>query len=125
MARDYVGEYRFTDSKYCDEENEWDATTLYKEVEKQGVKPFRFPLSCLNMRIRRFRWVENIADISHHAKRIELADKSIPIILCPEGSILDGYHRICRALIDCDSHIMAYRLDEMPKPDRKSDGEES
>ena len=56
-------------------------------------------------------------DIVQHAKQIFEADISYPIILCPEGRIMDGMHRVCKASIDGHKFISAVRLTELHKPD--------
>lgn len=39
-------------------------------------------------------------DIAQHAKQIYEADLSYPIILCPEGKVMDGMHRVCKAFLE-------------------------
>jgi len=56
-------------------------------------------------------------DIVQHAKQIFEADISYPIILCPEGRVMDGMHRVCKASIDGHKYISAVRLTELHKPD--------
>lgn len=40
-----------------------------------------------------------------------------PIILDNFGQVADGWHRICKAILDGKKTIKAYRITEMPKPD--------
>jgi len=107
--------YTFSDSKYSDSETEWTAKSLYEQAEKEGAVAYKFPLKFYDYSGRRFHQLDTIADMVHHAKRVAEADTSIPIILCKDGEVLDGYHRIVRATIDGDNHVMAYRLKELPK----------
>lgn len=110
--------YTFSDSVFHDDGDEWNAPTIYKAVEDQKLKPFKFPMKCMNLCQNRFRNTNNISDMAHHVSRCENVDMDIPIVLCPDGEILDGYHRIVRAVINGDENIMAYRLEKMPRPDR-------
>ncbi len=55
--------------------------------------------------------------VLEHAQLIRAADLRYPIILCPEGRIMDGMHRVLRALDDGRDTIPAYRLITMPAPD--------
>lgn len=48
-------------------------------------------------------------DFCKHMKRIQEADLSYPIILHPEGHIMDGYHRLCKAYMLGHTHIAAKR----------------
>ena len=56
--------------------------------------------------------------IAEHAKLIEEADLSYPIIVDPEGRVMDGMHRVCKALNSGLESIWAYQLPELPEPDR-------
>lgn len=49
-----------------------------------------------------------------HMKRVNDADLSYPIILTPEGYICDGWHRLCKAILNGDRYIQAVRLKNMP-----------
>ena len=56
-------------------------------------------------------------DIAEHAKSIFEADISYPIILCPEGRVMDGMHRVCKALIEKQKYIKAVKLTKLHAPD--------
>lgn len=55
--------------------------------------------------------------IAEHAILIEEADLSFPIILDPEGRVMDGMHRVCKALNNGEDRILAYYLPTLPEPD--------
>lgn len=56
-------------------------------------------------------------DLVGHMQLVSAADLNYPIILSPDGRIMDGMHRIAKALLLGHSEIMAVRLDLMPEPD--------
>jgi len=56
-------------------------------------------------------------EIAQHAKLIYEADVSYPIILCPEGRVMDGMHRVCKAFLEAHSTISAVRFTELHAPD--------
>lgn len=56
-------------------------------------------------------------DIAQHAKQIYEADTSYPIILCPEGRVMDGMHRVCKAHLEEHKTISAVRFAELHEPD--------
>ena len=56
-------------------------------------------------------------DIAKHAKQIYEADLAYPIILCPEGRVMDGMHRACKALIEERSFILAVQFTKLHQPD--------
>ena len=55
--------------------------------------------------------------IIEHAQLIQACDLAYPIILDRQGRVMDGMHRICRAVIDNISEIPAVRFMVDPKPD--------
>jgi len=57
----------------------------------------------------------NLSDFMFHMKRIESASLDYPIILSPDGIIIDGYHRICKAIMKGLETIKAVRLSVMPE----------
>jgi hypothetical protein len=52
-----------------------------------------------------------------HARLIEEADLSYPIILSSGGDVMDGRHRIAKAALKNEPHILAVRFAEDPEPD--------
>jgi hypothetical protein len=52
-----------------------------------------------------------------HARRIEGADLSMPIILASDGQVLDGMHRIAKAVLIGRTSVTAQRLAADPNPD--------
>jgi len=56
-------------------------------------------------------------DIANHAKQIYEADLFYPIILCPEGRVMDGMHRVCKAYLEGLEHIPAVKLAVLHTPD--------
>ncbi len=55
--------------------------------------------------------------IAQHMRLVQAADLAFPIILCPEGKLLDGMHRAVKALLEEREFIAAYRLPYLPEPD--------
>jgi hypothetical protein len=52
-----------------------------------------------------------------HAQLMEAAELSYPIILAADGSVMDGMHRVSKALRDSRSSIDAVQFTEDPSPD--------
>lgn len=52
-----------------------------------------------------------------HARRIAAVDTQFPIIMGPDGRVMDGMHRIARALLDGRDTIRGRVFDELPEPD--------
>lgn len=58
--------------------------------------------------------------VVEHAERIRTVDPSHPILLGPDGRIMDGMHRVARALLDGRDTIAARRFPELPEPDHRN-----
>lgn len=55
--------------------------------------------------------------IVEHFRLVEEVDMSYPIILTPDGRVVDGMHRVARALLEGHRAIKAVRLPAVPAPD--------
>lgn len=56
-----------------------------------------------------------------HMRAVEAADLDWPIILDEDGELMDGRHRIMKAMLLNQPTIKAVRFDENPTPDRVAD----
>lgn len=56
-------------------------------------------------------------EVAGHARLIGETDPEHPIILSADGRVMDGMHRVCRALIEGRETIRAVRFPEDPEPD--------
>ena len=52
-----------------------------------------------------------------HLKLIDAADLSFPIILSAAGAVMDGRHRVAKALWQGRTEVEAVQFDEDPAPD--------
>jgi hypothetical protein len=57
-------------------------------------------------------------EVVGHVRRIQEANLAHPIILSADGRVMDGMHRIAKALMEGRTHIDAKRFDIDPTPDR-------
>lgn len=55
--------------------------------------------------------------VIEHVRLIEAADLSYPIILSATGEVMDGMHRVVKAVLRGDTEIVAVQFDEDPEPD--------
>lgn len=56
-----------------------------------------------------------------HMKAVNSACLDFPIILDEDGELMDGRHRLMKAMLEGVGVIKAVRFDENPTPDRVSD----
>ncbi|MCZ6678642.1 MAG: chromosome partitioning protein ParB [Candidatus Poribacteria bacterium] len=62
-------------------------------------------------------YVPTIRKVAEHCKKIIDADLDYPIILNADGYLMDGGHRIAKALIQGQTKIKAVQFEIMPTPD--------
>ena len=55
--------------------------------------------------------------VAEHARLINEADLSFPIILSADGRVMDGMHRVAKALIENVDDLPAKRFAQDPAPD--------
>ncbi len=99
----------------------WDVVTLIAATD--GLVVEAVPVSTFAAMLEEVMWfggeVEpTVRAVIEHAERIRSADLSFPIILSSTGIVVDGMHRIARAVLDGHEMIDAVRFVEDPPPDR-------
>lgn len=66
-------------------------------------------------------WFEGKAptcrEVAEHARRIDTADLSRPVILAVDGGLMDGGHRIAKAYLLGQTTVLARRFRHDPQPD--------
>ena len=55
--------------------------------------------------------------VVEHCSLILAADLSYPIILDSTGRVMDGMHRVCKALMEGRTHVPAVQFQRDPDPD--------
>jgi hypothetical protein len=55
--------------------------------------------------------------VAEHAKLIDEADLKFPIILSSDGRVMDGMHRVAKAVMQNISNLPAKRFSQDPEPD--------
>jgi hypothetical protein len=59
-----------------------------------------------------------VRNVVHHVRHaMDGVDPRHPVILGPDDRVMDGMHRITRALVEGRTHVTAVRLDPLPPPD--------
>jgi hypothetical protein len=58
-----------------------------------------------------------VVAVVEHVRLVNDADLAYPIILDPDGRVMDGMHRVAKALLLGHSTIAAKRLATLPEPD--------
>lgn len=55
--------------------------------------------------------------LAHHMELVTKTDLAYPIILCAEGRLMDGMHRVVKAMTEHREHVRAVRFAVTPAPD--------
>ncbi len=58
-----------------------------------------------------------VRDLVRHMELVQRADLGYPVILGAEGQLMDGMHRVARALLEGRTTVVAVRFAEQPDPD--------
>lgn len=58
-----------------------------------------------------------VRSVVEHCRLIQQVDLGYPIVLDPDGRVMDGMHRVARALLEGHTTIKARRLVQLPAPD--------
>jgi hypothetical protein len=60
-----------------------------------------------------------VRKIVEHMRLVQEVDPSYPIILGADGRVMDGMHRVARALLEGRETIAAVRFEVQPEPDHQ------
>lgn len=93
----------------------WEASTLFKA--SKDLQCYDLQLSALNLDTP-FPTSDTMASFAYQMKRVLESNLDYPVIQAPDGWIMDGYHRIVKAIIEGRTTIKAVRLPVLPEADR-------
>ena len=93
----------------------WYATTLIKASKDLPVKSIPINNKMLDTKIQ---WtLDTFFDLKQHMIRMKNADLKFPVIIGPKGIIIDGYHRLMKAMSLNKTSIKYIKLDKLPPHD--------
>lgn len=104
--------------KFSDGGKTWFVSRLIEKAK--GLPIQEMPLSGLNT-YNMFPKSATMNEFVSHVKKVNDADLSYPIILDDEGYIMDGRHRVAKAILIGEKTIKFVRFDETPAPDKYED----
>jgi len=89
----------------------WKAKELIKHSKKYEI--FNLPLAGIDL--TKHAWsVKDMDDFIFQVNRVKNTSLEYPIILDYTGCVCDGWHRICKAILQGCTTIKAIRLETMP-----------
>ncbi len=92
----------------------WKIQDLRKAVEQEPV--YQVPLAFLDLANHKFSDDEGLIDFATHMKHVNESDPDDPIIFDQWGRILDGRHRIVKALLEGRTTIPARKVPDGTVP---------
>lgn len=97
--------------------NTWSVARLFELSRELPV--MEVPLVHLNM----YYYYERLTlrDMVMHMKAVQEADLEKPIILDEDGDLMDGRHRLMKAMLNGVETIKVVRFDENPSPCKVKD----
>jgi len=82
----------------------------------KDLEPFDVPLRHLFIGMPIFDPITNARELAGHCKRVNDTDLKYPVIMDADGLIMDGWHRVVKALVDGRETIKAVRFEKTPAP---------
>ena len=87
----------------------------------RDLSAFQVPIDSIG-EIDSVYWFDEINEpsvrgVAEHARLIQEVDPSFPIILGSDGRVMDGMHRVARALLEGRTTISAVRFESPVEPD--------
>lgn len=95
--------------------NVWRIETLI--LASARLKTFRFYLDNISLNDPITWRLANVRDATFHFNRVNSADLSVPIVLRSDGCIMDGWHRVIKAIVQKRKYILARQFVKNPPPD--------
>ena len=98
----------------------WDVERLI--ALSKGLTPTALPLNWIR-EIDEVYWFDDVKQrptcrkVLEHMRLIHEVDLSYPIILGVDGRVMDGMHRVAKALLQGDEVIAAVQFEREPEPD--------
>ena len=114
---DIIGGMKFEQSEFHRGKNVWAAETLYLFAKAKEYPVQDLPLWAIDLSDEPFN-ARDLNNLIFQCRRVQDCSLEYPIILDNYGQIADGYHRLCKAILEGRETIKAIRLEEMPAPDR-------
>lgn len=106
---------RVENNKFRSGRQVWGIMRLFEKAK--GLEPFDLPLQAIYIGTKIWEPIESPKKLAEHMKQVMAVDLNYPVILDDEGFIMDGWHRVAKALLEGFPTIKAVRFDETPDCD--------
>lgn len=102
-----------------DDGNKYSDSSLWEEAKKYEAITVNTKDLLNSLNEEEKQEIESMID---DYKRINECLLEFPIILTPDNHLADGYHRICKTIIENIKEIKVVKFNKMPKPDGDKNG---
>lgn len=106
---------KLSENKYRDGNKVYIVANLIERAK--DLEPFDLPLIGFNASSNVWHPISCAYELARKMKRVQQADLDCPIILDESGFVMDGWHRIAKALLEGRETIKAVRFKETPPCD--------
>lgn len=93
----------------------WLVSTLV--VASKDLKPFDMPINYIDRSYFPLQYSDNFQDVVNEINRVQDADLTKPIIISACGVLMDGRHRVLKAMLKGKKTIKAVQFSSNPKED--------
>lgn len=107
----------FAESGYHGGNKTWNAQTLYNSAKAKEYPIRDMPLWNTGLAVGPFE-CSRLHSFIFQCKRVLDCSSDYPVIPDEAGQTADGYHGLCKAVLEGRKTIKAVRLPEMPASDR-------
>lgn len=109
----HIKEYIHGEGGYNTKDVAYDLNILLEAIK--GLDVFDIQLAAIDLSVTPWSGDIDIRRFIYHMNRCNKTEPEYPIILNPSGYIIDGWHRVVKAIIDGKTEIPAVRLITMPE----------
>ena len=113
--KDILSKTSTTEEKFVLKGDEWITDRLIAASKDLPV----FDLPVKHIDISSWPWgnIEDVAQFAYRVKRTNDVDLQYPVIMNDKGYIMNGWHRVVKAIIEGKESVKAVRFDKTPPPD--------
>lgn len=109
-----------SNGRYTDKDGYYYSVTRLIEHSKE-LPIFYMPIAGIHIGEIVFPESRTARAIAEHVKRVNETDLRYPILLDPDGFIMDGWHRVVKAIVEGKKMIKARRFEALPPYDGKNE----
>lgn len=117
----HIASFPHHKNTYSSGEGVWLVSSLIEQAKDLPVVDL--PLCAIFSGQQIWNPITSPYQLARHMKRVQDASLDYPIILDEEGFIMDGWHRVAKALLEGRETIKAVRFEKTPNPDFTKESE--